>query len=82
MSETDAAFFRKNYKFLRSVESGLRLMNTTARHDMPNDPVQLERLAFLLNVPSAADLALSVGDVRYEVRSKSESLFGIEARPE
>ena len=77
MSEADAAFFTENYKFLRSVESGLRLMNTTARHDLPDDPVQLERLAFLLNASARSDLADAVADVRDMVRARSEQLFGI-----
>ena len=78
MSEDDATFFGEKYKFLRSVESGLRLMNTTARHDLPQDALQLERLAFLLHVPSGPALAESVRAVRDEVRSRSEVLFAIE----
>ena len=37
-----------SYRFLRRVESGLRLLNTSARHDLPADPQQLSQLALLL----------------------------------
>lgn len=36
------------YRYLRSVESNLRLMNTSARHDMPESGEPLRLLAFLL----------------------------------
>jgi len=73
--QQDSDFFREQYQFLRSVESGLRLMNTTARHDLPDDAVQLERLAFLLNEPSGEALASAVRSAREQVRSKVEALF-------
>jgi glutamate-ammonia-ligase adenylyltransferase len=36
------------YRFLRSIESGLRLLNTSARHDLPADGTELAQLALLL----------------------------------
>lgn len=39
---------RENYEFLRSIESGIRLMNLSARHELPSQPDELEQLAFLL----------------------------------
>jgi glutamate-ammonia-ligase adenylyltransferase len=36
------------YRFLLRIESGLRLLNTSARHDLPTAPGQLEQLAYLL----------------------------------
>jgi len=36
------------YRFLRRVESGLRLLDTSARHDLPTDPTQMRQLALLL----------------------------------
>jgi glutamate-ammonia-ligase adenylyltransferase len=38
----------ESYRFLRRVESGLRLMNTSARHDLPADDSELAQLAYLL----------------------------------
>jgi [glutamine synthetase] adenylyltransferase / [glutamine synthetase]-adenylyl-L-tyrosine phosphorylase len=37
-----------SYRFLRRVESGLRLLDTSARHDLPADPQELRQLALLL----------------------------------
>ncbi len=56
LSEEEAKFLTQSYRFLRSVESRLRLMNTTARHDLPADPKELRRLAYLMQLESADDL--------------------------
>ncbi len=48
LSGEDADYLSAAYQFLRHVESGLRLMNTAARHDLPEDPNDLRKLAFLL----------------------------------
>ena len=48
LREDDAEYLSRSYRFLRSIESGLRLMNTTPRHDLPDDQHQLARLAYLL----------------------------------
>ncbi len=44
----DAIRLDDNYGFLRSVEARLRLMNTTARHDLPAG-AELAKLAYLLH---------------------------------
>ena len=35
LADDDARHLDRSYRFLRSIESGLRLMNTAARHDLP-----------------------------------------------
>ncbi|MFN7845546.1 MAG: hypothetical protein ACK5YR_22565 [Pirellula sp.] len=50
ISEADFITLRDGYLFLRGVESGLRLMNTTARHDLPVDQQELQRLAYVLGL--------------------------------
>ena len=52
----DAIALGDSYKFLRGVEAGLRLMNTTARHDLPQDIKTLRKLAYLLRLPNAESL--------------------------
>lgn len=52
------------YLFLREVESGLRLMNTTARHELPTDPLSLDLLAFLIGWESGEALRQRVQEVR------------------
>ena len=44
----DADALSESYVFLRKVEARLRLLNTTARHDLPRDREELERLAYLM----------------------------------
>jgi glutamate-ammonia-ligase adenylyltransferase len=49
----DADYFSMSYRFLRSVEARLRLMNTTARHDLPQEASELRKLAYLLEMTPA-----------------------------
>jgi glutamate-ammonia-ligase adenylyltransferase len=52
----DAQYFAESYRLLRRVESGLRLLNTSARHDLPEDDLSLDKLALLLGQPSGATI--------------------------
>ncbi|MFV1964969.1 MAG: hypothetical protein ACC628_06070 [Pirellulaceae bacterium] len=54
--DENTEFLSRSYRFLRSVESGLRLMNTTARHDLPANETELKKLAFLLKCESETQL--------------------------
>ena len=56
LGKQDSQFFRESYRFLRSVEARLRLMNTAARHDLPDDEGELDKLAYLLNYPGIEEL--------------------------
>jgi glutamate-ammonia-ligase adenylyltransferase len=56
LSEADAIYWSRSYRFLRSIESGLRLMNTSARHDLPEAPAEMGKLAFLLGYDDAQSL--------------------------
>ncbi len=58
----------QGYQLLRSVEARLRLMNTTARHDLPSDPQQLAKLAYLLNYADAQQLHDVVAEQRRTIR--------------
>ncbi len=66
----------KSYQFLRSVESRLRLMNTAARHDLPTQQKQLQRLAYMLKYPDAEALTRAVDECRTRVRSDFETIVG------
>ena len=68
----------EGYQLLRSVEARLRLMNTTARHDLPVDRKQLEKLAYLLEYQSADQLANTVANHRIQIREDFDSLFSSE----
>ena len=65
----------ESYRFLRSVESGIRLMNTSARHDLPSDPAELKRLAYLLRQSSAAAMRQKCQDTAKENRKLFRTSF-------
>ena len=70
-----ADYLSKSYRFLRSVESGLRLMNTTARHDLPRDEHELEKLAYLLEYESARALLDDCREYTRENRKRFKRVF-------
>ena len=75
LDDQDATMLQESYVFLRSVESGLRLMNTTARHDLPDDPLELRKLAFLLGTPEPEELVEKCRHFRQENRKRFERIF-------
>ncbi len=64
----------ENYRLLRGVEARLRLMNTTARHDLPDAPRDLQKLAYLLRI-DADVLVRQVDDARRENREMFHRLI-------
>jgi glutamate-ammonia-ligase adenylyltransferase len=74
LSAADASWWSESYLYLRRVESGLRLMNTTLRHDLPQSPGELRRLAFLLNT-SSERLDGRCHDLMLENRRRFEQFF-------
>ena len=76
LSDEDAVYFSESYRFLRSVESGLRLMNTTgASRSYPNDEFELERLAYLLGRPDGETVVRKCREYTQENRRRFEKLF-------
>ena len=75
LADEDAAFLSRSYRFLRSVESGLRLMNTTARHDLPAEETELKKLAFLLGYRSHTALLDQCREYTQENRKRFNRLF-------
>ena len=59
------------YRFLRRVEGNLRLMNTAARHELPDDAHQKELLAFLMNENEHQVIV----DLCEAARSKNREVF-------
>ena len=76
LEEPVCASLSESYRFLRSVESGLRLMQTTARHDLPDDEAALSRLAYLLGYPSGESLEDECSKRTQENRERFERIFG------
>ncbi|MCA9184630.1 MAG: hypothetical protein KDA99_03395, partial [Planctomycetales bacterium] len=56
MEQSDREALSRGYQTLRSVEARLRLMNTTARHDLPEDETSLAQLAYLLRRGSGQEV--------------------------
>ncbi len=75
LSDESAEFLGKSYRFLRSVESGLRLMNTTARHDLPDNEQELSKLAYLLGYEGARALLDDCHEYTRENRQRFQRLF-------
>jgi glutamate-ammonia-ligase adenylyltransferase len=68
-------FFIESYRFLRRVQSRMRLMSTTARDTLPDEKRELAKLAGLLGYASAADLLTDCARYTAENRRRCERLF-------
>lgn len=75
LEEDDAIALSKSYVFLRRVESGLRLMDTTHRHDLPEETLELEKLASLLGYESPQSLVTVCRRYRQDNRRRFERIF-------
>ncbi len=64
----DATFLWKAYQFQRSIEARIRLMNASGRHEFPDDPLELAKLAFLLGYSSTEALSDEVAQTFHDVR--------------
>ena len=70
-----AASLRKAYASLRAVEARLRLMNTVARHDLPDPGEELEKLAFLMDHDNPQELVNQCKNTMATVRQIFDSTF-------
>ena len=61
LSADDYRVFDESYRLLRAIEGRLRLMNSTARDQLPQDPVELTKLANLLHYPGSDELLNDCG---------------------
>jgi glutamate-ammonia-ligase adenylyltransferase len=75
LGDDDYRFFDHAYRQLRSIEARLRLMNTTARHDLPTDEMDLKKLAWLLGYPSGSALAEETAGMTRAIRERFNRLF-------
>ena len=75
LAADDAEFLARSYRFQRSVEARIRLMDSAGRHEFPDEPREQEKLAFLLDYASAEKLADDVRDIRRETRERFTRIF-------
>ena len=79
LSADDYDFFDSGYRLLRTIESRLRLMNSTARDQLPHDPVELTKLANLLHYPSSDGLLRDFENTTRQIRQRFETTFEAES---
>jgi glutamate-ammonia-ligase adenylyltransferase len=75
LSADDAEFFGKSYRFQRSIEARIRLMDATGRHELPESPRELAKLAYLLNSSRPQDLLAEAEHTFAENRSRFNRIF-------
>ncbi len=73
----DYEFFTGSYRLLRTIQARMRLMSTTARDDLPDDPRDLAKLARLLGYASAESLLADCQHATAENRRRCERLFEV-----
>jgi glutamate-ammonia-ligase adenylyltransferase len=79
LSADDYDLFDSGYRLLRKIEGRLRLMNSTARDQLPTDPVELHKLASLLHYPSSDGLLMDFENATRQIRQRFDDLFDIES---
>ena len=75
LTAADAEAWSEAYRFLRQVETALRLMNPSARHDLPDSTVAWQRLAMLLRQSSPQELAERCHQIMAGNRERLERVF-------
>ena len=71
--------FTRHYRFLRTIEGRLRLMNSTARDKLPEDSTELAKLAHLVRYPNGAALLADYEQATHEIRQRFEEIFAKES---
>ncbi len=74
LSVDDYEFFDVSYRLLRTIEGRLRLMNSTARDCLPQDPVELHKLAGLLHYASSDGLLMDYENATRHIRRRFEAI--------
>ena len=75
LAQDDFEQLSHGYRFQRSIEARIRLMHSAARHELPEDPTELSKLAFLLGYRSADALVEETHKVCRENRARFERIF-------
>lgn len=75
LATDDFEYFSQSYRFQRSVEARIRLMDATGRHELPTEESELRKLAFLLGYPSPEELERRALETFAENRRRFNLLF-------
>ncbi len=80
LSSEDVDFLRDAYRFQRSVEARIRLMDSSGRHEFPEEEKELAKLAFLAGYSSGDQLGLEVAETFRRVREIFLRVFEVAER--
>ncbi len=75
LNADERQFFDSSYRLLRTIESRLRLMNSTARDQLPHDPMELNKLAHLLRYSSSDALMCDYEQTTRQIRERFDAAF-------
>jgi glutamate-ammonia-ligase adenylyltransferase len=79
ISKDDLEYFNTSYRVLLAMVSRLRLMNTTARHDLPEDSGEQVKLARLLGYPDREKMLTDCEKLTRDNRARFDRIFSREA---
>ena len=75
LSDQESMTLVNGYRTLRRIEANLRLMNTTARHELPDDPHLMKNLAFLMNETDPEMIVAQCIQTRHNNRTVFNQIF-------
>jgi glutamate-ammonia-ligase adenylyltransferase len=75
LSADDAEYFRRSYRFQRSIEARIRLMDAAGRHELPENERELAKLAYLLGYSNPQALVTETERTFAENRARFNRLF-------
>ncbi|HVT26403.1 MAG TPA: hypothetical protein VHE81_00150 [Lacipirellulaceae bacterium] len=75
LSADDAEYFRGSYRFQRSIEARIRLMNAAGRHELPENERELAKLAYLLGYSRPQELVAEARRTFEENRARFNRIF-------
>jgi [glutamine synthetase] adenylyltransferase / [glutamine synthetase]-adenylyl-L-tyrosine phosphorylase len=75
LSVDDAEYFRNSYRFQRSIEARIRLMDAAGRHELPENERELAKLAYLLGYANPQALVAEALRTFAENRARFNRIF-------
>lgn len=75
LSLEDAEYFRGSYRFQRSIEARIRLMDAAGRHELPETERELAKLAYLLGYSRPQELVEEAQHKFAENRARFNRIF-------
>ena len=76
LPQEDAHVLGEHYRFLRRLESRIRLVSPVARNRLPQEPTDLARIAHLMGFSSGQQLLAAYREVTADTRKRFDCYFG------